>query len=164
MLQKWTADPMDLSAALEQECRRLKDAAAGEMAALIPLLLLGQQQPGYTPADWFSHVATRLGLPLARVQSVASCLPGLSTVPLGRHTIVVCRSLSCRLMGSDAVRAHLVERLSIGPGETTADGSITWLEADCLGSCSTAPAVLVDGWLHESLTLARLDTILESLR
>ena len=82
---------------------------------------------------------------------------------MGRHTIVVCRALSCRLMGSDAIRAHLRQRLSIGPGETSADGSITWLEADCLGACSTAPAALIDGWLHESLTIDGLDTILEAL-
>ena len=33
-------------------------------------------------------------------------------------------------------------------GRTTADGSFSWEEMECLGACDFAPALLVDEHLH----------------
>jgi NADH:ubiquinone oxidoreductase subunit E len=48
-------------------------------------------------------------------------------------------------------------------GETTADGKITLMEAECLASCGTAPVMLVDDTLEENLTRERVDKLLEEL-
>lgn len=49
-------------------------------------------------------------------------------------------------------------------GETTADGEITLMEAECLASCGTAPAMLVDDTLHENLTKSKVDRIVEEIK
>ena len=48
-------------------------------------------------------------------------------------------------------------------GGTTPDGRFTLREVECLGSCGTAPAMLVDEEMHEQLTMERVDRILGSL-
>jgi NADH:ubiquinone oxidoreductase subunit E len=49
-------------------------------------------------------------------------------------------------------------------GETTADGKFTLVEAECLGSCGTAPAAQVGDEYYENLTEAGVDAILSKLR
>jgi NADH-quinone oxidoreductase subunit E len=49
-------------------------------------------------------------------------------------------------------------------GETTADGSVTLLEAECLAGCGYAPLLQVNGEFHENLTPERIDALLATLR
>jgi len=57
----------------------------------------------------------------------------------------------------------LKKKLKIEAGETTADGQFTLVELECLGSCGTAPAALVNEVLHENVTTEQIDRILEKL-
>ena len=47
------------------------------------------------------------------------------------------------------------EELNIKPGETSADGKVSLLNARCLGACSMAPAVVVDGAMQGRVTPRR---------
>jgi NADH:ubiquinone oxidoreductase subunit E len=84
--------------------------------------------------------------------------------PVGRHKIEVCTNVSCMLRGSDRILAHLQSRLGVKTGETTADGTFTLVEAECLGSCGTAPAAQVGDEYYENLTEEAVDTLLSKLR
>ena len=48
-------------------------------------------------------------------------------------------------------------------GQTSADGRFTFKEAECLGACRHAPAVLVGQTYHEGLTPEALDKLIEGL-
>ena len=52
-------------------------------------------------------------------------------------------------------------RLGIKPHETTADGKFTLLALECLGSCDTAPVALFNETLHENLTIANIDALID---
>jgi NADH-quinone oxidoreductase subunit E len=52
-------------------------------------------------------------------------------------------------------------RLGIEPHETTDDGKFTLLTLECLGSCDTAPVALLNETLHENLTIATLDALID---
>jgi len=86
------------------------------------------------------------------------------TRPVGKHIIWLCRTLSCALRGAEHVEEYITDRLSIKSGETTPDGRITLLEAECLASCGTAPVMLVDSELHENLTREKTDEIIERIK
>jgi len=62
------------------------------------------------------------------------------------------------------VEHYLSEKLGIHTGETTTDGKITLLEAECLASCGTAPVMLVDDELYENLTRKKIDELIEKLK
>ena len=67
------------------------------------------------------------------------------------------------MRGAESVVAHLESKLGIGEGGTTADGRFTLSTVECLGSCGTAPVLLVNETYHEDMSPERLDALLESL-
>jgi len=83
---------------------------------------------------------------------------------VGRHTIFVCDSVSCWIMGHEALLRHLRERYGLSPGQTTRDGRFTLLPVSCLGACDGAPAVMIDRDLHVDLDPEKLDRLLDRYR
>lgn len=155
--------PVEIPASFIEECERILSRYPRPEGALLPVLQLAQRQWGYISDGLVGHVAQLLGLPPVRVSGVVSFFPGLRTQPGGAHLIAVCRSLPCCLTGASEVVDHLRDRLGIDAGETTADGRFTLTEVECLGTCGTAPAMVVDGELHQSLTREKIDQLLERL-
>ena len=49
-------------------------------------------------------------------------------------------------------------------GETTPDKQFTLMEAECLGSCGTAPMMQVGDEYYENLDQAKVDKILSELK
>lgn len=75
----------------------------------------------------------------------------------------MCRTLSCALRGAEHVEHYLCDKLKIKTGETSKDGKITLMEAECLASCGTAPVMLADDILYENLTPEKVDSVVENL-
>ena len=133
-------------------------------SALIPVLREVQNSYGWLSPESMEEVATILDLPPSGVQNVATFYTMFFTEPAGKHIVWVCRTLSCALKGAEHIEHHLCKKLNLNTGETTEDGSITLMEAECLASCGTAPAMLVDDTLHENLTKEKVDNIIDSLK
>ena len=76
--------------------------------------------------------------------------------PVGRHRIRVCTNLSCQLRGADEImEPSCGSELGVDEGEVTADGRCSCVQFECLGSCDTAPMMMVDDDYHENLTPER---------
>jgi NADH-quinone oxidoreductase E subunit len=132
-------------------------------AALLPALHKVQDDFGWLPVEAMDWVADRLELPHARVYGVTSFYTMFRRKKLGRHRLEICTNLSCSLMGAEHLRDHLCSKLGIKPGQTTSDGRITLSEVECLGSCGTAPVMLVDDEFFENLDPEKVDQILKDL-
>ena len=60
---------------------------------------------------------------------------------------------------------YLKQKLGIGFGETTADGTFTLIEAECLGACGDAPVLLVNNKrMCSFMGTERLDALVDELR
>ncbi len=154
---------MKFSSVFNAECKDLLRAYGQKTGALLPILHRVQEDEGYISAEAMEQVALLLDIAPAQVLSVVEFYAVFRTHKTGRCRLQVCRTLSCRLMGSEEIIDCLREHLHIGLGEVTADGRFAVESIDCLGSCSTAPAMLVDGQLHQSLTREYLAHLLETL-
>jgi NADH-quinone oxidoreductase subunit E len=108
-------------------------------------------------------VAEYLGIPPIAAHEAATFYSMLELKPVGRHKLCVCTNISCMLLGSDDIAAHLGKKLGIGFGETTADGKFTLKEVECLGACGGAPMMMIGRTYYENLTPARVDEILADL-
>lgn len=135
-----------------------------QQSALIPVLWEVQDNFGWLSPQSMEEVAVMLDLPPTGVQNVATFYTMFFTEPAGKHIVWVCRTLSCALKGAEHIKHHLCERLDLNTGDTTEDGYITLMEAECLASCGTAPAMLVDDTLYENLTREKVDNIIDSLK
>lgn len=133
-------------------------------SAMIPALRLGQTLFGYVSPAVQALAADRLGTSPSRAEEVASFYVMLETHPFGKHLVEVCTNVSCSLTGGDRLWAYLKQKLALAGAGTTADGSVTLREAECLGSCGTAPAMLVDEEMYEQLTPQKVDQILGGLK
>lgn len=134
------------------------------LSALLPVLREVQNELGWLSKESMDEVGQILSIPASSVQNVATFYTMYFTEPVGKHVIWQCRTLSCALRGAEHLEHYLCEKLGVKIGETTSDGKITLMEAECLASCGTAPAMLVDNTLHENLTKAKVDKIIEDLK
>ncbi len=133
-------------------------------AALLPTLWLATGQFGYLPERVLEYVSSRLDVSPVRVFSVAEFYTMLHRTSTGRYHIQLCRNLSCTLRGSERLADVLTEKLRIGPGEKTEDGTFSLEFVECLGSCGTAPVIRINDTYYENLTVERLERILEACR
>ena len=132
-------------------------------AVLLPALHLVQHTYGWIPVQAMEEVAAFLEISPAEVMDTATFYEEYWLKPKGQYLIQVCRSLSCEICGSRAITEYLREKLGVELGETTADGRFTLIELECLGSCGTAPAVLVNEVLHENLDAETVDRLIAKL-
>jgi NADH:ubiquinone oxidoreductase subunit E len=68
------------------------------------------------------------------------------------------------MMGSSGIIEALAGILGIVTGETTPDGLFTVEEAECLGICDVAPAIMVNHIVYGNLTHESLKVIIDELR
>jgi NADH-quinone oxidoreductase subunit E len=133
-------------------------------AALIPVLHIAQQRSGgWLPDAAIEAVAAELELAPAEVYGVVTFYDLFHQRPVGRHRIRVCTNLSCQLRGSDEIMEAIAAELGVGEDEVTPDGRCSYVHFECLGSCDTAPMMMVDDAYHENLTPGRVRRILGEL-
>jgi NADH-quinone oxidoreductase subunit E len=132
-------------------------------SAMIPALRLGQTLFGHVSPAVQALAADRLGTSPSRAEEVATFYVMLETHAFGKHLVEVCTNVSCCLTGGDRLYAYLKQKLQLSGAGTTADGKFTLREAECLGACGTAPAMLVDEEMYEQLSKDKVDRILGGL-
>jgi NADH-quinone oxidoreductase subunit E/NADH dehydrogenase (ubiquinone) flavoprotein 2 len=128
------------------------------------MLLLAQKEHGYVKAETIEYVASYLGLSASEVDSIMSFYTLLRRRPVGKYHILVCTNLACLLRGSDDIVACVKGKLGVNLGEITPDGLFSAIEFECLGSCTTAPCIQVNGEFYENLDIPKAESILDELR
>jgi NADH-quinone oxidoreductase subunit E len=135
-----------------------------DKAALIPALHIAQELwGGWLPEEAVLAVANEMGLPAAEVWGVVSFYDLFHTHPVGRHRLRVCNNLPCQLRGAEEILEVLREELGVGEDEVTPDGRCSYVHFECLGSCDTAPMMMIDDRYEEHLTPERVREILGRL-
>ena len=144
---------------VETRMRRLGDRPQ----ALIEALHAAQEAFGFLDTDALGYIGDTLGVPHSRVYGVATFYSFFTLKPQGEHTCVVCTGTACYINGAKEILAGLNEHLGVKPKETTPDGRISLLTARCIGACSLAPAVIVDGDIAGKVKADELIAQLEAM-
>jgi len=152
-----------LTAAERAAIETLAQRYDNKRSACIEALKYVQGRHKWISDHHLSEIAALLNMSGTELEGVATYYNLIFRRKVGEHVIYLCDSVSCWIMGRDAVCAHLRSRLGIDPGETTADGAITLLPIVCLGYCDHAPAMLLDDDVHGDLDAQRVDVLVDSL-
>ena len=145
--------PTALPASIVEKIAALESRYPTRQALLLPALHLAQEHwGGWLPEKAIQAVAAHLDLAPAKVFGVVTFYDLFHQRPVGRHRIRVCSNLSCTLRGAKEVLEALAEELGVGEDEVTSDGRCSYVHFECLGSCDTAPMMMVDDDYHENLT------------
>jgi NADH-quinone oxidoreductase subunit E len=132
--------------------------------AAVEALKMVQRSHGWVSDEDLREVAKVLDMSPDELDGVATFYNLIFRRPVGRHVVLICDSVSCWIMGYEALRDHLQAQLGVKLGETTADGRFTVLPIVCLGTCDHAPAIMVDEDLHHDLDASDLDEVLARYR
>lgn len=132
--------------------------------SLIPILQEIQEAEGYVSREGIDRVAQYLRLPSSKIYGVATFYNQFKLTPPGRHQVQVCRGTACHVKGSLNLLETLELELGIEPGETTPDGLFSLEVVACLGACSIAPVMTVDGEFHGRLDKKKLVAAIDSIR
>lgn len=141
-----------VSEALKAQMRETVARYPLARSAMLPCLHLAQDELGYLTDEAIVAVAEAIGVKSDEVESVVTFYSMFHQEPKGRHVIKVCASVSCYLMGCDAVLDGLERTLGVRRGETTPDGRFTLEAVECLAACGMAPALQVNGEFVEQVT------------
>ncbi|MDZ7823788.1 MAG: NADH-quinone oxidoreductase subunit NuoE [Ahrensia sp.] len=134
-----------------------------EQSAVIPLLMLAQEQEGWVTKASIEHIAQMLGMPLIRVLEVATFYTQFMLQPVGTKAhIQVCGTTPCMLRGSEDLIAVCKTKISPNQFEPNADGTLSWEEVECQGACVNAPMVMIFKDTYEDLTPLRLEEIIDA--
>ncbi|MSR19188.1 MAG: NAD(P)H-dependent oxidoreductase subunit E [Phycisphaerales bacterium] len=136
---------------------------ATRQGALMPILHEIQHEYRCVPLQAMVEIAAFLHITPAEVLDTVTFYDEYTLEARGACTIGVCQSIACEFCGHQAIIDRVRERLGIEVGETTADGKFTLIAMECLGSCDTAPVALCNSKLHEGLTVAGIDRVLDEV-
>jgi NADH-quinone oxidoreductase E subunit len=131
-------------------------------SAVMRALWLAQEKFGWLSIEAMNLVADTIPMPRADVQGVASFYTMYWKKPMGKTHLAVCTNISCMLCGGYEIYNYIKKTYNIGNGDVTPDGLLSLEEAECLGSCGTAPMMQVNNYDYvENLTIEKLKMFLK---
>jgi NADH-quinone oxidoreductase subunit E len=105
-------------------------------------------------------VARELDISAADVYGTATFYTFLDTEVRGKYVIRICKTISCAMKGKNEILETIEEILKVKVGETTPDRKFSLLEANCIGWCHMAPAMLINDMPYTELTPPKVTEIL----
>ncbi len=133
-----------------------------EQSAVIPLLMIAQEQEGWVTKAAIEHVSQVLDMPLIRVLEVATFYTQFQLKPVGtRAHVQVCGTTPCMLRGSEVLMDVCRSKIHHEQFHTNDAGTLSWEEVECLGACVNAPMVMIFKDTYEDLTPERLAEIID---
>jgi len=148
----------------EFERLRARFPAGFESSMVLPCLRRIQEDRGYVADEDIDDLVAYLGVPRIQIEEVLSYYTQYRRQPVGHHHVQVCRNVSCSMRGAERLLDHLGQRLGLEPGQTSADGRYTLSTVECLGSCGTAPVLVVGETYHEDMSPEKVDRLLAELK
>jgi NADH:ubiquinone oxidoreductase subunit E len=129
---------------------------------IISLLQDTQEAFGYVPKEAVLFFADELGIATSRFYGVATFYAQFRLKPSGKHRVTACCGTACHVRGAERILNSIKRELHLGEEEdTTPDNQFTVEKVACLGFCSFAPVVLINGAVHGKTTA---DPVLKEIK
>jgi NADH:ubiquinone oxidoreductase subunit E len=123
--------------------------------AAIPLLQAIQAHYRYLPDEALRRLCELTEITPAEISGTSSFYGQFRRSPVGEHVVRVCHGTACHVSGARQITEELRRYLAIPDGEDTDAARLFTLdEVACLGCCSLAPVLMVDGHTAGKLTPA----------
>ncbi len=153
---------------VEAEMDELISHYPQKRSASLMLLHAIQEQCGCITPEAMEWTAKKLGLEPIHIYELATFYPMFRREKAGKYQIKICRTLSCALGGSGALRAHISRKLGLNEAEhgpqTTPDGKFTVEFVECLANCGAAPVMMVNEEFYEGVSTQKADEIVSKCK
>ena len=123
-----------------------------------------QQEEGYISDEGIRSIADYFSIPAVEVEGIVSFYAQFKRVKPGKFVIAVCDGTACHIKGASLVTNWISDELGIRGGETDEEGLFSLDIVACLGCCSLAPVVSINGKVFGNLNRKKLIRILKKHR
>lgn len=130
---------------------------------LIPILQQVQARLGYLPALAMEKIAEGVRVAAADIYGLATFYNQFRLNPPGKHQVKVCLGTACYMVGGTITLESFERRMEIKEGETSPNRLYSLERVACVGCCTMAPVVVVDGEVEGKVTPTRVDGIMLAL-
>jgi len=131
---------------------------------LIKALQTVQTDEGYISNAAIEAIAHHFTISAVEVEGVVSFYAQFKRIKPGKYKISVCDGTACHIKGASLVTGWLSEDLGIKDGQTDKEGLFSLETVACLGCCSLAPVISVNGKVFGNLDRKGLLKILKDYR
>jgi NADH:ubiquinone oxidoreductase subunit E len=122
-----------------------------EKTFLIKGLQKIQKKEGFISDEAIRVCAAYFNQPVVDVEGVVSFYAQFKRTAPGKYHLTVCDGTACHIKGSTMILDWISEELGIKDGEVTADGKFSIETVACLGCCSLAPVIGINGKVYGKL-------------
>jgi NADH:ubiquinone oxidoreductase subunit F (NADH-binding)/NADH:ubiquinone oxidoreductase subunit E len=114
--------------------------------AVIPILHAIQNKYKFLPRSTLKRVCEITDITPAAISGVSTFYPQFRHTPVGEHIIQICTGTACHVKGSELVHEAFRRELRIPEDQDTdPQDRFTIQRVACLGCCTLAPVVQIDG-------------------
>ncbi len=132
---------------------------------LITLLQDTQEAFGYVPQEAVYWYANELDVPASRFFGIATFYAQFHLKPRGKNIVTACCGTACHVRGAERLVNAVKRELKLEEDQdTTEDRFITVEKLACLGTCSLAPVVIINGKMFGKTTTDVLTREIRSLK
>ncbi len=159
---------MSPESALKVDTKKLDEiiqSYGGEKSYLIAMLQKVQEHYKYLPEEAMIYIGSKVeGISPATVFGVATFYAQFSLEPKGKYEIKVCDGTACHVRGSMPVLEAVKKKIKLQNGKMTTENGMFSLETvSCLGACSLAPAMVINGKIYPKMTSDAAGIVIDTL-
>ena len=113
---------------------------------VIPILQEVQKRLNYLPSEALKHICRVTEVTPGQISGVSTFYSQFRHIPAGKHTIKICAGTACHVKGSQLISEAFKRDLKITDERNSSpDNLFSIEEVACLGCCTLAPVVQIDG-------------------
>jgi len=147
-----------------EKAAKIVSSFKGKKGVLIQVLQKIQEAYGFVPNKVMEFIANELKIPESVIFGVVTFYAQFRLKPIGENLIRVCHGTACHVGGAPEITAALEDELGIKDGETTEDGLFSLESVACLGCCSLAPVMTINGDAYGKLTPDKVRNIVRNIK
>ena len=135
-------DPNEIRSAVDQ----VISITGREKEKVILILQEVQKKLNYLPSDALKYICEVSEITPGQISGVSTFYSQFRHLPVGRHTIKICSGTACHVKGSQLITESFQRELGIdGTRNMSEDSLFSIEEVACLGCCTLAPVIQIDG-------------------
>jgi NADH-quinone oxidoreductase subunit F len=126
--------------------KEVVDKTGREKDKVIQILQEVQKKLNYLPSEALKEICRITEITPGQLSGVSTFYTQFRHLPVGKHTIKICAGTACHVKGSQLISEAFRRDLKIDDSTSTSpDNLFSIEEVACLGCCTLAPVVQIDG-------------------
>jgi NADH-quinone oxidoreductase subunit F len=133
-----------------------------EPEKVIMILQEVQKRLNYLPSEALKHICLITEITPEQISGVSTFYSQFRHIPSGRHTVKICSGTACHVKGAPLITDAFKRVLEIDDSRNSSpDNMFSIEEVACLGCCTLAPVVQIDGKTYGHVKPTQAEEIIQ---